>query len=92
MNTIMEIIQKHKDSGGHFFDKDTVRFFRSKCYPEVFGNYFITSEISPDEEMRYTIRKFSDLDGSIDTVGQFFSYVNLSDAINDARSLSDFAD
>lgn len=88
MNTIIDIMKKHKSNGGHFFDKETMHFFNSKCYPEVFGQYFITSEVSPDEEMRYTIRKFSESDGAIDTVGQFFTYVNLSDAIDEARRLS----
>jgi len=88
MNTILDIIEKHKSSGGHFFDKKTMRFFNSQCYPEVFGDYFITSEVSPDGEMRYTIRKFSESDGSIDTVGSFFAYTNLSDAVDEATFLS----
>lgn len=88
MNTIIDIMRKHKGNGGHFFDKETMNFFKSKCYPEVFGDYFITSEVSPDDEMRYTIRKFSESDGAIDTIGDFFSYVNLSDAIEEARALS----
>lgn len=88
MNTIIDIMRKHKGNGGHFFDKETMNFFKSKCYPEVFGDYFITSEVSPDDEMRYTIRKFSESDGAIDTIGDFFSYVNLSDAIDEAKALS----
>jgi len=88
MTTIIDIMKLHKDSGGHFFDEDTMDFFKSKCYPEVFGDYFITSEVSPDGEMRYTVRQFHRESGSIDTVGSFFAYKNLSDAIAEARDLS----
>ena len=87
MNTISDIMRLHKKSGGHFFDKQTMDFFQSQCYPEVFGSYFITSEVSPDSVMRYTVRRFSASDGAIDTVGNFFAYENLSDAIDTARNL-----
>ncbi len=88
MTTIIDIMKSHKANGGHFFDKDTMRYFQSKCYPEVFGDYFITSEVSPEGEMRYTLRHFSREDWSITTVGDFFAYKNLSDAIEEARTLS----
>lgn len=88
MRSILDIIRLHQQSGGHFFDKETMRFFQTQCYPEVFGNYFITSEVSPDSEMRYTIRLFHESDSTIDTVGEFFHYSHLSDAIDEARTLS----
>ena len=60
---------------GHWFDKDTLRFFKSRILPTVYhGKYFISSErYSSDTMRRYTIR-VADENGSIDTVGEFQAY------------------
>lgn len=65
--------------GRHFFDRDTLRFFRSKLprvgYEGQGGVYFVTSEqfvgsnrvASP---RKYTVRKLEG-EGRIETVGKF---------------------
>lgn len=64
-------------SGGHWFDKDTMRFFRSRLpdYSYLKGEkaYFITSEQGPcsNNERKYSIRCFDRTTGSIDTIGPF---------------------
>lgn len=46
------------DSGSHFFDKDAIKFFRSRIQPELFGGlFFITSEAMDDDAPRqYSVR------------------------------------
>lgn len=50
-----------KNSGSHFFDHDTMRFFNSKIEsPILSGRFFITSEYMEDPaEKRYTVRYFT---------------------------------
>ena len=61
---------------GHFFDTDTMRFFRSrvgyarKCKSGVW--YFVTSEKPPHDKRWYSVRKM-ELDGDINTIGEFCS-------------------
>lgn len=50
LNSLGQIISAHNASGGHFFDKDSMRFFNSRVsemvYPTFgdFGTLFVTSE------------------------------------------------
>lgn len=61
---------------GHFFDDDTMRFFRSrigmgrKCKNGVW--FFVTSEKPPHGPRMNTVRKM-ELDGDINTIGEFCS-------------------
>lgn len=75
--TIEDLKAYNANKGCHFFDFDTMKFFRSKVYPEVFvgadGWYFITSEQFEDSEgnrgqRKYTVRIMRE-DGSIDELG-----------------------
>jgi len=63
-------LQRHmKDMGSHFFDADTMRFFRSRCDYHVYagpdGWYFVTSEKHQSYDGRineprlYTVRRMS---------------------------------
>jgi hypothetical protein len=68
---IDELIRLMKATGSHFFDKDTMRFFRSRVdyhvYAGVDGWYFVTSEKhvshtsfgSINEPRLYTVRRMS---------------------------------
>jgi hypothetical protein len=75
-------------SSGHFFKKDTMRFFKSKVLGEFKrlddrNALFITSEVNPSGNKAYTIRhatmsnkyEYSDtlMKIDIDTVGEFHS-------------------
>lgn len=82
--TIQDIINANYKNGGHFFDPESMRFFRSKVYDDVIGGRcFITSEqdisyypIYHKEPREYTLRS-SDEEGNIDTIGEFGQYSSL---------------
>lgn len=72
-------------AGQHFFERATMRFFQSRVFSTVYGGkYFITSEINPSGEKRYTVREAVDGGKRIKTHG-FFAYRTLSDAKDQAR-------
>ena len=59
--------------GGHFFDRDTMRFFKSRIgevwlVGDVF--LFVTSEVPPHGGRAYSVRQMN-RDGNISTVGEF---------------------
>lgn len=65
--------------GRHFFDRSTMRFFRSKLpasgYEGPGGVFFVTSEqfapsSGPAHPRRYTVRQLVK-EGDIDTIGDF---------------------
>jgi len=66
---ISQLVDYVKRSGSHFFDKDTMRFFRSRVDDYVFsgpdGWYFVTSEKHEsafariNEPRAYTVRRLS---------------------------------
>lgn len=90
-NSVTEIKRANERAGHHWFEPDTMRFFRSRIEDggKVYGGrYFITSEqfefAGEEFERRYTLRRAND-DGSIDTVfGQFQEHATLEDARNAA--------
>lgn len=78
---ITEIKKANKEAGHHFFDRDTVKFFGSVVYPEVYGGcYFITSEDNFDQtERRFTVRQ-ADERGHIWTVWTFQEFTTKEQA------------
>jgi len=72
---------KNKQIGHHFFDPDTMRFFRSRVGNTLYGDkYFISSEQFNDVSPRlYSIRLVNP-DGSIDTVAEFHEYGSHAEA------------
>lgn len=59
--------------GGHFFDRDTMRFFNTRMgeawrVGDVF--LFVTSEVRPHGNRSYSVRQMNS-DGNITTVGEF---------------------
>ena len=76
-----------KATGSHFFDKETVEFWRSILETGTYksGN-FVTSELDFFGEKRlYTVRHF---DGkTVKTVGEFQGYAEKYKAIAAAKSL-----
>lgn len=73
----MSDIQRH--AIGHFFDKDAMRFFRSRLlstiYPSVNKVYFVTSEqfVSPSHTATrmFTVRCLDLNTRRIETIGEF---------------------
>lgn len=74
-NSISAIKAAAHAAGSHWFDKSSMRFFRSRILPEVYtgkgGIYFVTSEEGPYSPRRYSIRKFDPATADISTFGPF---------------------
>lgn len=86
--TISEVRAANRRIDNHFFDRDTMRFFKSKIESGVYGGrYFITSEqFREDSSRRYTIRE-AKASGEVNTIGAFQAYYSLEDARQNAREL-----
>lgn len=85
INTVTDLKREYyRKSSGHWFDKDTMRFFRSRVGDKIYENYyFISSEQFNDRSPRlYTIRKFFIKEGKIyiDTVGEFQQFETYNQA------------
>jgi hypothetical protein len=63
------------DGNGHFFDADSMRFFKSRIgivRSKGDDYYFVTSERPPHGPRQFSVRHM-DINGSINTVGEFCS-------------------
>lgn len=81
---LQQVKRQHKALGGHFFDRDTMKFFGSRIEsPLIGGKWFVTSEQYGDEPKRFTVRWVVDLGYriAIETVGGFQEFDNLDDAL-----------
>lgn len=72
INEIKDVVRA---SGSHWFDPDTLSFFKCRVLEGVYqgdgGVYFVTSERGPHFPRAYTVRKFDPLTCGISTVGEF---------------------
>jgi hypothetical protein len=82
-----DIIQQHR---GYFFDKETMKFFRSRVLLPVFvGNkevYFVTSEKIEPSPRTYTVRAYNPTTDSIRTVS--VNRLTRHEAMTTARNLA----
>jgi hypothetical protein len=85
------IMRANRETGGHYFDADTMRFFDSRVLDGTYGGrFFITSERSGFDRSSprfYTVREFMP-DGSIETVGDFNGHGTSGAARRAARELA----
>lgn len=76
-----ELSQK---AGNHFFDADTMRFFKSKVHGDLVDNkYFITSEqmgFEPSSGRGFSIRSFDPATGDVGKVSEFNEFGSLIEA------------
>jgi hypothetical protein len=93
LSSIRQIKKAHEEAGLFFFDKATMRGFKSRVMSQVFpvpnGAVFVTSERFEDfqgntKPRRYTIRRAYD-NGEIRTVEGFQSYASRTGALDGAR-------
>lgn len=74
---------KRNNPDGHWFDRGTMRFFKTKLPRNGFdgnaGVLFITRETNPSGVTRFSVRRQM-YDGRIDTVGEFHSFLTYGDA------------
>jgi hypothetical protein len=77
---------------GHWFAPETMRFFQTKL-PDIAyelpggGIYFVTSEVSPAGEKRYTVRRQLH-NGDIETFGLFHGYATRAAAVAAIRAIA----
>jgi hypothetical protein len=90
--TISEIKDRNAEIGNHWFERGTMKFFRSRIAPGIYplpdGALFITSEqFDENSPRKYTIRHAYE-NGHIDTVGKFQAYGFLEDARDAAKEMA----
>ena len=87
----MDEIRKEYGTGPgfHWFDPDTMRFFRTRLprhgYRGPGGTYFVSSEQGPLMPREYTVRRLVGL-GRIETVGEFCGYKARATATEAAKA------
>jgi hypothetical protein len=86
------IRERNAANGGHWFDADTLRFFRSRLPTGCVGRvdntaWFITSEGGPFGRgpRAYTVRRADVSTGDVETEGTFRGYATRGAAITAAR-------
>jgi hypothetical protein len=92
-----------KVAKGHFFDKDSMRFFDSRVCLDAFdgpgGCFFVTSErfrgpcggkVIPCSR-RFTVRRFNRKTGAVTTPGTFQGYASRTGALAAAKRASEDA-
>lgn len=79
--THLEQVQEaNRESGHHWFDPDTMKFFKSRIVSElVKGTYFITSEKPPYGPRAYSIREVYNDEGHVKTHGETCQYATLGE-------------
>lgn len=88
--TMIEAKEIYKQNGGHFFNKDTMRFWGSKTETELYKNRcFVTSDDNFDRTKKlYTIRQFSEDYKHVETVGEFQAYETKSAAVEALQDIT----
>lgn len=83
-----------KACGSHWFDRDTMRFFRSRVGRSAFadghgGAYFVSSEQFNAQSPRlYSVRYYDPKHCNVETIGKFQGYSSQASATATARRLA----
>lgn len=92
--SVTEIRAANRAAGGHFFDRDTMRTFRTRVELRgkvIGGRYFLTSDVlNENDGPVYSVRVASD-SGDVRTAGNFAQhsgYRTLAEAERIARALA----
>jgi len=89
--SLLEIRKMMDASDSHWFDDDTLHFFKTrlgKCYSGSGGTYFVTSEKPPHGVRQHSVRQFHPKELRIETISGFCSLTN-SQANRIAEELSE---
>lgn len=81
--TITAIREDAKARGSHWFDPDTMRFWRSRVLRGVMttadgSSLFVSSEATPEGHRAYSVRRYRE--GRMDTLGDFMGYATAAQA------------
>jgi len=83
-STMAEVIKANREAGQHWFSDRTMAFFKSKIESELInGRWFVTSE-EREGQRRYSVREVTGDDAYIHTVGEFWAYDTLAEALTQA--------
>lgn len=78
--SISEVKEANKELKVDWFEPEAMRFFKTEVVTGMyFGTFFITTEIDPNDEKSYNVRRVGAI-GKIDTVGDFRSATSLAEA------------
>lgn len=88
-SSIAELKDMNRAAGSHFFDRSTMKTFRSRVLPNLYPGhgkvYFVTSESNYNDTSRaFTVRIFDPANGGVDTFGEFNTW-SRSEALSIAR-------
>ena len=92
-----DIMDANRRAGSHFFDADTMRFFKSRVSPQAYAGrlgflYFLTSERNLDQPREYSVRLFDpEQPAGIETVGEFGQYTTSAAAHKAARTMAEWS-
>jgi hypothetical protein len=82
-----QIVAANKAVGGHFFDASSMRLFRTRVYPDVYGGkYFVTSDFVEEAGRGFTVRAITS-QGQIRTASEFLSLPTLAAAQTAAKAI-----
>ena len=81
MISLDQFKEQHERAGGHWFSVGALKFFNSKIvWWDAETGFFITSEVNPSDEKRYSVR-MADFDTyNVITIGEFHSHKSLQAA------------
>lgn len=72
--TEIQRLYKERNPDGHWFDEDTMKFFKTKLpaggYRKGPDTLFATSECGPTNVRKWSVRRLKE-NGEIETVGEF---------------------
>jgi hypothetical protein len=93
IRTIAAIKAVSKQAGKHFFDKETMKFWKSRVYDDLYhcpdGRIlFITSEQYGELPRLYKVREFNTETARISTLGEFQGYQSKAAAMCAAAKLA----
>lgn len=72
MMSLDEFKEQHERHGGHWFSVGAMKFFNSKItWWDNETGFFITSEVNPAAEKRYTVRQADFKTFNVKTIGEF---------------------
>jgi hypothetical protein len=98
--TMADVIRINEKKGRYFFSPDTMKFFNSRIESDLIKNkYFVTSEkrsawrdmyghtLAPAGKREFSIRKFNNKTGRIDTIGDFGEFGTKKQALKKIKKL-----
>lgn len=89
VRSIHEAVRVAHKHGSKFFSPETMLWFRSEVYHDVYGVFFVTSEQFNDESpRRFTIRRINWDTGEVTTQSEFQQYETWEEANAEAKALA----